>query len=75
VERCLEQGILHSQLFTGTQTDGDPVRDGEIAMVMIPMVSAAPDKISPDKIKLDENFVSVELVWNFFQMNVKAKHS
>jgi hypothetical protein len=30
------------------------------AMVMVPMVSAAPDKISPDKIKTDTNFVNVE---------------
>jgi hypothetical protein len=56
--------MLHSRLFAGAQTDGDPARNGEIAMVMVPMVSAAPDTISPDKI----NRVKILSVWNYLKI-------
>jgi hypothetical protein len=39
------------------------------AMVIVPMASAAPDAISPDK-----KSINVELVRKLFRMNVNAKH-
>jgi hypothetical protein len=41
------------------------------AMVMVPMVSAAPDKISPDIIKQDVNFISVEKATSVANIYVK----
>jgi hypothetical protein len=41
------------------------------AMVMVPMVSAAPDTISPEKIKLDKKFISVEKATSVANIYVK----